>query len=383
MAAGKCGAPSLAPAPVVALLQWEAVDPSDPPMEASKGLSSFGRLAFIVDLAPTSWAVLKQAQEANSIDAAEHDSLSLAPFLEQLFVFAHQYRMLNRSNRISIFALGPEWYDPKLILLASSLPCSLVANHLYISSLVYPEPSADDSHLESNYHAPVSQPFDHKTFREATTRFLSSLAASTDPTDSTAPPILSQALSRAFLLLNRQERDLCVASEADSELDMPLLMGAANFPARIIVFSLSPDTPSQIVPTMNAVFACNKKSIAIDSCVLGTHLSSPLLQVAAEVTGGYHTQVQRHSELTRLMMTTLLVDAPYRNDLKMPKMALVDHRATCFCHQRFVRLGYVCSVCLAVFCEPSEACKVCGIEFLTESLPNVLVQVLNQFSSTM
>lgn len=231
---------------------------------------------------------------------------------------------------------------------------------------------------ESKHHAPISQRFDYKAFEEALFNFLASVSASTDPTISSSPPILSNAISRALLLLNRQERDLCVASEEDSELDMPLLMGAANFPARIVVFSLFPDTASQVIPTMNAIFACNKKSIAIDSVLLGSHLSSPLLQVASEVTGGFHTAVRTHSELVRLMMSTLLVDVPHRFELKMPKLALVDHRATCFCHQRFVSIGYVCSVCLAVFCQPSEQCKVCGIEFLKESLPNVLVQVLNQ-----
>jgi transcription initiation factor TFIIH subunit 3 len=48
--------------------------------------------------------------------------------------------------------------------------------------------------------------------------------------------------------------------------------------------------------------------------------------------------------------------------LNSPSAETVDFRAACFCHRRVVDTGYVCSVCLSIFCEvPEEAeCLTCG-----------------------
>lgn len=237
----------------------------------------------------------------------------------------------------------------------------------------------DTMEEKSSIENAISRPFNYDKF---CTAVLAALKSSTDATVHSTQLPISVALSRAFLLLNRQEHDLCVGTEVDSELELPLLMGSSNYPARIIAFSLGTDDPSQTIASMNAIFACHKKGITIDSVQLGTHHSSPLLQVAAELTSGYHAQVQSLSELLKLIVTVLLVDSPHRNLLKMPRLATVDHRATCFCHQRFISVGYVCSVCLAVFCEPCETCKVCSVEFSKDSMPSLLAQAINQLPST-
>lgn len=194
---------------------------------------------------------------------------------------------------------------------------------------------------------------------------------------------LSVALTRAFLYLNRQDNDLCAGNDEETDLELPpLLLGSSNFPARIVVFSLTEDTPSQVLPTMNAIFACHKQSITIDSVFLSkTGKYSPLLQVASELTSGYNCSISTLSELQRLMLTVLLVDAPLRLELKMPKLVHVDHRATCFCHKRSISLGYVCSVCLAVFCEPCQPCSICGVSFAEESLPSQRLVDMNEITS--
>jgi transcription initiation factor TFIIH subunit 3 len=40
----------------------------------------------------------------------------------------------------------------------------------------------------------------------------------------------------------------------------------------------------------------------------------------------------------------------------------VDFRAACFCHRNVVDTGFVCSVCLSIFCEvPDDGeCLTCG-----------------------
>jgi transcription initiation factor TFIIH subunit 3 len=42
----------------------------------------------------------------------------------------------------------------------------------------------------------------------------------------------------------------------------------------------------------------------------------------------------------------------------------VDFRAACFCHRRVVDQGYVCSICLSIFCEvpPDATCLTCGTQ---------------------
>lgn len=45
-----------------------------------------------------------------------------------------------------------------------------------------------------------------------------------------------------------------------------------------------------------------------------------------------------------------------------PGQGNVDFRASCFCHRKVVDVGFVCSVCLSIFCEPPEGgeCLTCG-----------------------
>ena len=40
----------------------------------------------------------------------------------------------------------------------------------------------------------------------------------------------------------------------------------------------------------------------------------------------------------------------------------MDFRAACFCHRRIVDVGFVCSICLSIFCEPvaDGTCLTCG-----------------------
>ena len=47
---------------------------------------------------------------------------------------------------------------------------------------------------------------------------------------------------------------------------------------------------------------------------------------------------------------------------KLPAARGVDFRASCFCHKRPVSVGFVCSVCLSIFCERRAACA-CGADF--------------------
>jgi transcription initiation factor TFIIH subunit 3 len=57
-----------------------------------------------------------------------------------------------------------------------------------------------------------------------------------------------------------------------------------------------------------------------------------------------------------------LPDQRSRKHLVLPTRVDVDFRAACFCHRRVVDVGFVCSICLSIFCEPPENgdCLTCG-----------------------
>lgn len=44
----------------------------------------------------------------------------------------------------------------------------------------------------------------------------------------------------------------------------------------------------------------------------------------------------------------------------------VDYRASCFCHKTIIDTGYICSVCLSIFCKANmkaTECLTCGAPF--------------------
>ncbi|KAE8243709.1 hypothetical protein A4X13_0g6980, partial [Tilletia indica] len=49
--------------------------------------------------------------------------------------------------------------------------------------------------------------------------------------------------------------------------------------------------------------------------------------------------------------------------LRLPTLDSVDFRAACFCHRKVVDVGFVCSVCLSIFCELRKECLICGSHF--------------------
>lgn len=63
--------------------------------------------------------------------------------------------------------------------------------------------------------------------------------------------------------------------------------------------------------------------------------------------------------MLQALLTCHLPDPIIRNSLRLPRLTQVDMRAACFCHGKVVDNGYVCPVCLAVYCEESIKCATC------------------------
>lgn len=136
--------------------------------------------------------------------------------------------------------------------------------------------------------------------------------------------------------------------------------------ARILVISVSDSSPAQYIPTMNAVFAAAHAGVAID--VLALRGAATFLQQAAYITRGTFLAppapddaTDGHNPHTQGLLAYLMLGfsaasaRDVANALVPPSADAVDFRAACFCHRRVVDTGFVCSICLSIFCEVPEA----------------------------
>ncbi|KAL0357579.1 UNVERIFIED_CONTAM: General transcription and DNA repair factor IIH subunit TFB4 [Sesamum calycinum] len=67
--------------------------------------------------------------------------------------------------------------------------------------------------------------------------------------------------------------------------------------------------------------------------------------------------------LFQYLSTVFATDLHSRGFLQLPKPAGVDFRASCFCHKNTIDMGYICSVCLSIFCKHQKKCSTCGSVF--------------------
>ncbi|CAL1410245.1 unnamed protein product [Linum trigynum] len=131
---------------------------------------------------------------------------------------------------------------------------------------------------------------------------------------------------------------------------------------RILCLQGSPDGSEQYVSIMNAIFSAQRSMVPIDCCYVGSH-NSAFLQQASYITGGVYVKPQHLEGLYQYLATVFAVDLHSRSFLQLPRPAGVDFRASCFCHKTTIDMGYVCSVCLSIFCKHHDKCSTCGSVF--------------------
>ncbi|KAK4595500.1 hypothetical protein RGQ29_013821 [Quercus rubra] len=44
----------------------------------------------------------------------------------------------------------------------------------------------------------------------------------------------------------------------------------------------------------------------------------------------------------------------------LPLLESWSERLRCFCHKKTIDMGYICSVCLSIFCKHHKKCSTCG-----------------------
>ena len=78
-----------------------------------------------------------------------------------------------------------------------------------------------------------------------------------------------------------------------------------------------------------------------------------------------YLQAARAEGLLQYLLSAFLASGPQRQVVELPRARGRASAAACFCHQRPLQVGFVCSVCLSVFCSAVPRCATCGAEFGT------------------
>jgi len=180
--------------------------------------------------------------------------------------------------------------------------------------------------------------------------------------------LVAGGLCLALSYINRRQKESNLVADDGTE------SGASSsnnkqttMKARVVVMTASGATASQYMNYMNAFFTAQKMGVPVDTCMVDRE--SGLLQQGADITGGLYLKVPNLDSLFQFLSWVFLPDVDMRSQLGMPAGAKVDYRAACFCHRNLVDIGFVCSVCLSIFCKISPICTTCQTVFKVPAPP--------------
>jgi len=171
--------------------------------------------------------------------------------------------------------------------------------------------------------------------------------------------LVAGGLCLALTYVNRRQKESNLAAGQD---DDKKAANQLHVKARVLVMTASGATASQYMNYMNAFFTAQKMGVPVDTCMMDRE--SGLLQQGADITGGLYVKVPNLDCLFQFLSWIYLPEVGgLRSQLGMPTSAKVDYRAACFCHRNLVEVGFVCSVCLSIFCKISPICTTCQTVF--------------------
>lgn len=150
--------------------------------------------------------------------------------------------------------------------------------------------------------------------------------------------------------------------------------------SRILVASCSMQVasyPWQYMNLMNSFFAAQKMNVPIDGCVYMKDESKrgSILEQGCDLTGGHFLNIPDISGNLEYLLWIFLPSTSSRDTLLLPERRKATHRAACFCHRNIIDIGYVCSVCLSIFCTFSPICSSCQTHFKLDVSSKVITQL--------
>jgi len=260
-------------------------------------------------------------------------------------VFISAYKLLHPSNLLTIYGHNPwTWhmiYEPHSQKLSASRNqepnnTNIAATELDISELS----SLLKSSLLDLSVVPSSATSQHKDIKRGS--------------------MFSSALSGALCYINRMTSPQ-VSSLGDNGIDRNHTI-LRQKECRILAIQTSPDVSAQYISVMNCVFAAQKLNVCIDGCVLCIDEDSSFLQQACQLTRGIYCKPTIAQGYSHYFLSCFASDINSRRYIAIPLQKEVNYKVSCFCHHVAVNQGFVCSICLSVFCNAAEKCLVCGTD---------------------
>lgn len=293
-------------------------------------------LSVIIDTNPRAWAALA-------------DVLPMSRAIANILVFINAHLAFSNANQVCV-----------------------LASHVDRAEWLYPSPpqtstkdQSGDVQMQDAPAVPPASANKYPQFAQIESAVLKSIRAIVDRTSqadlsTTTTTQLSGALTLALCHINKQTQALNATSVNLADNIKASTTTPPPLKGRILVISVSDSEPSQYIPTMNAVFAAAHSQVAIDTLSL---CGDPtFLQQACFNTNGTFLAATHPQGLLTYLMFGLIADTEARESLIAPTHDTVDFRAACFCHGKVVDTGFVCSICLSIFCEPpaDAECLTCG-----------------------
>ncbi|PLB42096.1 TFIIH/NER complex subunit TFB4 [Aspergillus candidus] len=326
-------------------------------------------LTVILDTNPRAWALLE-------------DSLPLSQAIANILVFLNAHLACNYANEVAVVASHNQkatWLYPSGHHNPTPQPSDGTTDRDGDVAMNGPVPEGTSKAPNPGNGTTGTEMNKYRPFRiveEQVTQNLRHLLESTTGADvqATSSTMMAGALTLVLSHINRRTIAWNEAHGGDTSGPAgsgdrpggsgsgPATTDAESLQSRILIISVSSSTDSahQYIPIMNGIFACQRLHIPIDVCKLSG--DAVFLQQASDATKGIYMSLTEPRGLLQYLMMAFLPDQRSRRHLVQPTRVDVDFRAACFCHRRVVDVGFVCSVCLSIFCEPpaNGDCLTCG-----------------------
>ncbi|KAF8705911.1 Transcription factor Tfb4, partial [Rhizoctonia solani] len=234
------------------------------------------------------------------------------------------------------------------------------------SLTLYPAPASTQSNTGLGPESESNTYHGFRSVDDVLMERIQSELASMSESDTQKPIALVPSLTQALCQINRIS-----APQQKLASEKAAASSASITDSRILILSVSPDASTPYIPFMNCIFSAQKLRVPIDVCrVFGP--DTIFLQQASYLTRGCYLNLDSGSSLLQSLTMCFLPSASLRNTIELPSQGKVDFRASCFCHKEVVDMGYVCSVCLSIFCKPVVVCATCKIKFPIASYKKML-----------
>ncbi|EKM54491.1 uncharacterized protein PHACADRAFT_258371 [Phanerochaete carnosa HHB-10118-sp] len=290
-------------------------------------MDNASHLGVVLDLSPKQWHLAAQPSNPHPI--------TLVASLSHLLAFLNAHIACKDENSLALFGALP---GKSVMLYSSTMPVN----------------EEEIQPADANTYRPF------KVMDSTIMKHIVSEVEALGEPEVEEPIGFVGALTKAMCYINRVTNGSTSSTSRNDDL--------ATLPdPRILVISVSPDQSSSYIPVMNLIFSAQKLKVTIDVCkIFGGE--SVFLQQAAHLTGGSYIDIDRPDAILQYLMMSFLPPPGLRQLISVPTQDKIDFRAACFCHKNIVDIGFVCSVCLSIFCQPVPVCSTCRTKFPIKTL---------------